>query len=379
MCHARAFRLCHVPLLALLLSAVPSGAFGQSAAASGAGQDPPPAPAAGQAPAPAPDPAIHILQSRPLTGALFAEVQLRDLPSSGSLWSLIETADHMTVVDRIQNGGLYLGEPELMGSLGSSWTQTGFTFDGLDVTHPARTGTPLLYLDPRVLASVEVMTSLPPVDVAGGGSTVALLPRAPASRFGGSLDAAGMPGAWQSAPDPEEAPAIAHFDSAADGGVLLSAPIASGGTGFLFSVRRGVARRFERTDPTLLENRLTSLFTHAFIRTAPDARLRIIAGTDAISRPFGARLRFPDRSVTANDQVPTTRTPSGSGRRRAAARGASRPGTPAAYRAPRRRPRRPSASSSGSPTAPSSRRSCQPAASPSGSTPSFASDPTSGW
>jgi hypothetical protein len=48
---------------------------------------------------------METLASRPLTGALFTEIQLRDLPSSGSLWSLIETADHMTVVDRIQNGG----------------------------------------------------------------------------------------------------------------------------------------------------------------------------------------------------------------------------------------------------------------------------------
>ena len=283
-----ASHILRAPVLALLFAAAASTVSGQS-----------PAPPAGTPPAPTP---VEILASRPLTGALFTETHLRDLPSSGSLWGLIETADHMTVVDRIQNGGLYLGEPELMGNLGSSWTQTGFTFDGLDVTNPARTGTPLLYVDPRLLRSVEVMTSLPPVDVAGGGSTVALLPRAPAGRWAGSVFAAGIPSAWQAEPGTEEAPAIAHYDGAAEGGAILGAPLGSGGSGIVISGRRGAARRIEREAPTLLESRLTSLFMHATVRTASDARLRIASGIDAVSRPFAGRLRFPDRSVAANDQ-----------------------------------------------------------------------------
>jgi hypothetical protein len=245
---------------------------------------------------------VETLASRPLTGALFTEIQLRDLPGSGSMWGPIETADHMTVVDRIQNGGLYFGEPELMGNLGSSWTQTGFTYDGLDVTNPARTGTPLVYLDPRLLSSIEVMTSLPPVDVAGGGSTVALLPQAPAGRFNGIVFASGVPGAWQAEPGTETAPAIAHFDGAAEGGATLGGPLGTNGSGVVVSVRRGVARRFEREQPALLENRLTSLFMHAVIRTAPDSRLRVAAGTEAVARPFAGRLRFADPAVSANDQ-----------------------------------------------------------------------------
>jgi hypothetical protein len=207
---------------------------------------------------------VEILASRPLTGALFTEIQLRDLPSSGSLWGLIETADHMTVVDRIQNGGLYLGEPELMGNLGASWTQTGFTFDGLDVTNPARTGTPLLYVDPRLLRSVEVMTSLPPVDVAGGGSTVTLLPRAPAGRWGGSVFAAGTPGAWQAEPGTEEAPAIAHYESAAEGGAILGAPLGSGGSGIVVSGRRGAAFRAPSPEAIQAYTRGHTMFTFTF-------------------------------------------------------------------------------------------------------------------
>jgi len=286
-CHSRASRARRA-FLAFLFTALASPVLGQS-----------PAPAPGPQAPPAP---VEILASRPLTGALFTEIHLGDLPSSRSPWGLIETADHMTIVDRIQNGGLYLGEPELLGSLGTSWTQTGYAFDGLDVTNPARTGTPLLYLDTRLLSSVEVMTALPPVDAAGGGATVALLPRAPAGRWGGSIFAGGIPGAWQADPGTEEAPAIAHFEGAAEAGAILGGPLGSGGSGIVFSGRRAGARRFEREAPLLLETRLTSLFMHAIVRTAADSRLRVAAGTDAVFRPFAGRLRFPDRSVSVNDQ-----------------------------------------------------------------------------
>jgi hypothetical protein len=285
-CHARALRLLRASVFALLIAAGGDPAAAQR-------------PAAGAAPGAPPN---DFLPSKPLTGAVFSEIQIRDLPSSGSLWSLIETADQMTVVDRIQNGGLYLGEPELMGNLGSSWTQTGFTFDGLDLTNPARTGTPLAYLAPQVLSAVQVTTAVAPVDAAGGGATVSLSPRAPAREWGGHLQAAYMPSAWQAEPGAEEAPAIAWYDAASQASALLSGPLASNGSGILLSGRRGVVRRFERTADTLLQNRLTSLFAHAILNSSSGGRLRVLAGTDALSRPFAGRLRFPDRGVTAKDR-----------------------------------------------------------------------------
>jgi hypothetical protein len=242
-----------------------------------------------------------LLPSRAATGAVFSEIQLRDLPGSGNLWTLVETADEITVVDRIENGGLYLGEPKLMGNLGSSWTQTGFTIDGIDVTNPGRTGIPLAYLDDQSLKSVRVITSLPPVDLAGGGPTVAVVPRAPLGEWKGQLQAAFLPNAWQAAGGKAGAPPIAKYDKARDAGLLLSGPVSSG-TGVFLLGRRATSSRFERADPARLDSRLTSLFLHSLTSSGDGGQFRLVAGMDASSRPYAGRARFPDRGVASRDR-----------------------------------------------------------------------------
>jgi hypothetical protein len=79
--------------------------------------------------------------------------------------------------------------------------------------------------------------------------------RVPAGRWGGSVFAAAIPGAWQAEPGTAEAPVIAHYDGAAEGGAILGGPLGSGGSGIVISGRHGTARRFEREAPTLLESR----------------------------------------------------------------------------------------------------------------------------
>ncbi len=287
-----------LPVVVLLALLAPAALSAQTPAAARAMSDPAPATPAAAAAA---NGVAEVLPSKPLAGAFFTEIQLRDLPSSRSLWSLVETADQLTVVDRIDNGGLYTGEPRLMGSLGSSWTQTGFTLDGLDVTNPARTGIPLVDLDPQVLSTVHVVSSLPSVDLAGGGPSVALVPRAPARQWGGSLQAAFLPNRWQASPNRPVSPAIAHFGSAGEGSLLVSGPV-GGDARVLLSGRRLNSRRFERDDPTALDSRLTSVFAHAAFGTAAAGQLRLIGSVDAARRPFAGRLRYADRSASATDR-----------------------------------------------------------------------------
>lgn len=287
-------RLFTFALLTLLL---PSGLRAQAPVASPA----PPA-ASPNSPAGAGGGAGNLLASKPVSGALFSEIQLRDLPSARTLWSLIETADQLTIVDRIENGGLYLGEPKLLGNVGSSWTQTGFALDGLDVTNPGRTGTPLMYPDPQLLESLQVVTSLPAVDLAGGGPSVLLVPRAPARRWGGSLQGAYLPNGLQASGLKGAAPAIAHFQSAGEGSALLSGPLSSA-AGLLVSARRASSRRFERRDPTPLDGRLTSIFLHSTFTRAAGGRLRVLVTGDEARHPFAGRLRFADRAASSSDRL----------------------------------------------------------------------------
>ena len=58
---------------------------------------------------------------------------LRGLPSSHDIWSLVETVDPFCIVDRIDGGGLYPGEPGRVGCHGSSWTQASFELDGVEL------------------------------------------------------------------------------------------------------------------------------------------------------------------------------------------------------------------------------------------------------
>lgn len=284
-------RLLACAICSLLLA---PAVYGQSSAGAAVRRPAPPTPAASGVGA---DP----LPARTWAGADLAPVQLRDLPGSRDLWSLIETVDELSVVDRIDNGGLYLGEAKRLGNLGSSWTQTAFTFDGLDLTDASSGGVPLAYFDPRVLDRVGVVSSLPGVDLAGGGPTVALVPRAPARMWGGDFEAFYLPDALQATDAVASPPSIARYGSAREGSILLSGPLGDG-AGILLSGRRAQSQRFERDEAVPLENRVTSLFMHTVMRTGSGSQFRVVGSTDALRRPFANRFRFSDRSVSARDQ-----------------------------------------------------------------------------
>ncbi len=70
------------------------------------------------------------------------------LPSGNNIWNLIENQDLSATSNRIDVGGLWTGIPALISGRGSaSWTQTAYLLNGMDLTDPYRTGTPLFYPD----------------------------------------------------------------------------------------------------------------------------------------------------------------------------------------------------------------------------------------
>ncbi|RPJ80893.1 MAG: hypothetical protein EHM13_11325, partial [Acidobacteria bacterium] len=279
-------------LLLGLCMAVAVPAFGQSAATPGT-------PAAAVPPVKS-QVAVGTLPSRPIPGLVFAEVHMSELPLSGSLWSLMETADPFVTVDRMSNGGLYVGEPEMFGSHGSSGTQAGFLMDGLDLTDPERTGTPLLLAGADVFQSVGVAYSFPAPEVGGAGPTLVLVPRAPAAAWAGELAVSYVPNQFQARNDRAGAPSIARFGSAGSGEILLGGPV-SGQVGLFVTGIGTVVRRFERGDPVAVDSRLASFFAHPSIQVSPSSRLRLIASVDGAIRPYPARALFPDRNARGRD------------------------------------------------------------------------------
>jgi hypothetical protein len=209
-------------------------------------------------------------------GSVDDRQRLRSLPTAGSVWSLLETTDGASIVDRIEGGGLAVGEPGRLGIHGSSWTQTTFALDGLDVTDPDRGGLPLVFPDLGALDAVEVTTALAPVEQATPGPRVTLLPRRPGRDWTGSLDASLMPAALEADPNRAEAPSLASLGSWRDLMAVGSGPIDER-LGVLVASRLTRAQRFDADDPTPHEGRLTSGLLHAVFTPAPADELRLLA------------------------------------------------------------------------------------------------------
>ncbi len=81
------------------------------------------------------------------------ELQVRSLPSGDNLWSLLENQDLSATTNRIDVGGVWADVPALWSSRGGgSWAQSAYLLNGLDVTDPYASGTPMFYPDLNSLA-----------------------------------------------------------------------------------------------------------------------------------------------------------------------------------------------------------------------------------
>src|SRR6187402_157747 len=120
-------------------------------------------------------------------GSLFDAEALAGLPSSREPWSLLRTAEPTITADRIESGGLFSGAPALFGIHGSSWTDTAWRLDGVDITDPDRGGTPMITVPTEALETITLATALTTPSARGSGARVALTARRPGESWRGSL------------------------------------------------------------------------------------------------------------------------------------------------------------------------------------------------
>src|SRR6478609_379089 len=118
---------------------------------------------------------------------------LRDLPSSGTIFSLLETVHPDVVSNRIEGGGMYPGSPAHIGAHGSSWTQTLFRVGDINISDPDGSGTPMAL--PGVLEwdRVDVNTGIMGVETNAPGMVLNLSPRRPSSTWIRQFDAMAGP------------------------------------------------------------------------------------------------------------------------------------------------------------------------------------------
>jgi hypothetical protein len=216
----------------------------------------------------------------------------RDLPSSRNVWSFLETAEPMAVVDRIDGAGLYLGTPGRFSIRGASWTQNVFLLDGVDLTDPRNGGTPLFLPDIDMLEAVETTSELAPVEDAAPGVTMGLVPREPAPSWSGTVRGDGLGSGLQSDDPAGSPPAIARFGWLADGSAVASGPLAGERLRLLVAGHVARVRRFERDDPSALDGRIASGAGELTYDASDREQLRLLVAAQSVQRPFAARARF---------------------------------------------------------------------------------------
>jgi hypothetical protein len=223
--------------------------------------------------------------------AAFSERLTRDLPSSGTAWSLLETAEPSAILDRIDGAGLYLGEPGRFSMRGASWTQNAVLLDGVDLTDPLRGGTPLAWPETLRLERIEAVSGLAPVEQAVPGVALRLESRMPAPTWQGTVQGSALGEGLQSDTAGGEAPPVASFGSLAEAEAFLSGPLGPR-LRLSLSGRYGRLRRFERASPEALESRLVAGTGELFYQPGERDELRLLVSAQAARRPFAARALF---------------------------------------------------------------------------------------
>jgi hypothetical protein len=121
-------------------------------------------------------------------GAVLERQTLLLLPSGGNLWSLLQNQELSSVTNTIDEGGIFTGTVSLVGALGSSWTQSGYRFEGLDVTDPFETGKPLVYPDVATLQEIQASVASHSSEIRLPGGYFSMTSRRGGSVFHGGVD-----------------------------------------------------------------------------------------------------------------------------------------------------------------------------------------------
>lgn len=130
-----------------------------------------------------------VVDESPLaTRTTISAPQIENLPSAHSLWSLIENQDFVATTDRIDVGGLWETRPALFSARGAtSWTQSVYRLNGMDVSDPYTTGRPLFVPDFFSLAATQMSNADHPASAFHPGGLLDLIPRDTTPDFRGGF------------------------------------------------------------------------------------------------------------------------------------------------------------------------------------------------
>ena len=250
-------------------------------------------------------PAVHAQSPQPAAerrplGASLTSDQLADLPSGATIFSLLDTAIPEVISDRVDAGSLTPGQPARFGAHGSSWTQTMFRIGEVDVSDPDASGTPLIL--PGVLAwqRMEVATGAMPLGINAPGLAVTLVPRRPTAAWTRSIQLFGARAGSLSRTATTEPPAISRLNTWTSGSILATGPVIPDRLGILLEASWTKATRYQRDDPTPLNEKLGSVFSHLVFTPTTRDEVRFTGWIQGTRSPFAHRLAYAQPAASGH-------------------------------------------------------------------------------
>jgi hypothetical protein len=234
----------------------------------------------------------------PIPSAFDADF-LRDLPSGRDVFSLLETAEPLTIADRIDGGGLFTGEAGRLSARGASWTQTTFLLDGVDITDPLTGGRPLLLPWDEAFTSAGFGIGGARQNVAAPGPLIGLMTRLPGDAWTGILTLDSTLGRGdQSVP-----PRIARLDHWRRGALTVAGPLVAERAGLFVSAQAGASDRFRRDAHETEPSEQRSLLAGLDWRAGAADRVRLLVGGQTTEVPLSARSVFADEGLAEDGRT----------------------------------------------------------------------------
>lgn len=232
------------------------------------------------------------------------EAQIHGLPFAHNVWTLVENQDLSATANRIDVGGLWSGIPALFSARGgTSWTQTVYQLNGMEVTDPYTTGRPLFYPDFYSLQSTQLINAGHPPEALSPGGYFNLMTREGEDRFHGGVSAYYTSHSLQSsniAPELEaEGINESHgFNYHLDGNIHLSGPIIPRKLTFFSSLSAfDISRNLAEYEPEDKSELLSGLFALKYRLGSSNLRL-IWTGQKLSHLSYGADREVPFSSTS---------------------------------------------------------------------------------
>ena len=231
------------------------------------------------------------------------ESQINELPSAHNAWSLVENQDLSATSSRIDVGGLWGTIPAYFSARGgTTWTQSHYYLNGMDVSDPYYKGMPLVFPDYYALRATRMINAGPPPDVISPGGHFDLITKRGETRFHGRVSIFYIDKVLQSdnispALESEGLTESHKFNRSIDGNFHLSGPITPGKLSFMTSITRYQVSRdiaeYNGDDRSSVSSGLFGL-TFRF----PASTLDILWTGQIVSHPtYGAYRKVPEKAT----------------------------------------------------------------------------------